>query len=88
VLVQKLGLVTCKDVKDATLCKEHAFQDGYGDPNCSSCGSSYFFWTSNSNFWVSSTLRAFGMTPPIFLNAPGYNFDPDVWIKLSQAPQF
>src|SRR5258708_62132 len=60
---------TCKDVKDATPCKEKNLEKGYNDPNCPSCGIHYFFLFNNSNYWVADTLRQFGMTPPPFGNA-------------------
>ena len=65
---------TCKDVADATPCKENALAQDYADQDCPSCGANYFFLTSNSNNWVSYTLRKFGMTPPYFgPTAPGYD---------------
>jgi RHS repeat-associated protein len=59
---------TCKDVKDATPCKEKALEKGFNDPNCPSCGAHYFFLFNNSNYWAADTIRKFGMTPPPFLN--------------------
>jgi RHS repeat-associated protein len=75
---------TCKDVKDATPCKEKALDKGYNDPNCPSCGNHYFFLFNNSNYWVADTLRQYGMTPPSFGNAPGYNFDPNSFAGLDK----
>ena len=67
---------TCKDVKDATPCKEINFESRFNTVPCPSCGDNYFFMTTNSNFWVSNTLKQFGMTPPSFSSAPGYNYVP------------
>jgi RHS repeat-associated protein len=68
---------TCKDVKDATPCKEIDLESRFNSVPCPSCGpdfNNYFPLTTNSNFWVSNILKQFGMTPPPFFNAPGYNY--------------
>ena len=65
----------CKDVTDATPCKESAIEKTFDNMPCPSCGPdfhNYFPLTTNSNYYVSNLLRQLGMTPPPFFNAPGY----------------
>jgi len=65
----------CSDVKDATPCKEKNLANGFGDPNCPSCGNGYNAFGTNSNYWVPWALRNAGMTPPNFggsYRSPGY----------------
>lgn len=68
---------TCKDVPDATPCKEKKFaEQSMSDTSCPSCGDNYNAFTKNSNYWVSKALADAGMTPPVFSggsNAPGYH---------------
>jgi RHS repeat-associated protein len=76
---------TCKDVSDATPCKEIDLESRYKSVPCPSCGpdfDNYNPFTTNSNYWVSNILRQFAMTPPNFYNAPGYNYDPSTFPKF------
>jgi hypothetical protein len=66
---------TCKDVKNATPCKESSLNKGFDNPNCPSCGSNYHVFSTNSNFFAPWVLEQFGMTAPNFggaIRAPGY----------------
>ena len=66
---------TCSDVGDATPCKEKALDNGYGNPNCPSCGKNYRWYSNNSNAFVPWLLDQFDMTAPSFGGAarsPGY----------------
>jgi RHS repeat-associated protein len=67
---------TCSNVPEATPCKERNFvQNAMSDTNCPSCGSNYWPFTTNSNYWVWNAISNSGMTPPNFpggSNSPGY----------------
>jgi RHS repeat-associated protein len=65
----------CKDVRDATPCKEKSLIAGYDDPSknpCPACGSGYSWLGPNSNTFAWETVHNFGMTPPHMWWAPGY----------------
>jgi RHS repeat-associated protein len=67
---------TCSSVQDATPCKERSFVErAMSDTNCPSCGSNYWPFTTNSNYWTRNAIQNGGMTPPDFpggQNSPGY----------------